>query len=89
MVRENPFYTWGGGGFRNCYIHLSDNLEDAIQFIEKNLEEFDFHYNEIFIGDKLIADIYIEDRAVPYQGNWRKTLHQCEIRINCLNKITS
>ena len=40
------------------------------------LEDSGMYYDEIFPGEKLVADYYIDDRAVPFQGNWSEVLSQ-------------
>ncbi len=74
---------------RTTVARSKGSLESEIDFISNVLEEFDFHYDEIFIGDKLIADIYIDDRAVPYRGDWDDTADQCERIIEYKEKNTS
>ena len=74
---------------RTTVARSQGNLEDEVEFIAGILEQFDFYYDEIFIGDKLIADIYIDDRAVPYKGDWRETTDQCAEIVGSKAKKTS
>jgi len=65
------------------------NLNEEISFIARTLEQFDFFYDDIFIGSKLIADIYVDDRAVSYNGDWKETTTECSKRINSILKKIS
>jgi hypothetical protein len=51
-------------------------LSDEIKFIEQCLQKFGMEYDEIYIGEKLVAHIYIDDRAVAFEGDWRETLQK-------------
>lgn len=55
-------------------------LSQEIEFIKRCLAEFDIEYDEIFLGEKLIANIYIDDRAVSYEGDWEETLTRVQSR---------
>lgn len=45
-------------------------IEAELGFIRACLDDFGIPYDEIYMSDKMIADIYIDDRAVPFEGNW-------------------
>jgi hypothetical protein len=49
-------------------------LSDEVRFIEQCLRRFGMDYDEIHVGEKLVAHIYIDDRAVAYEGDWGETL---------------
>lgn len=42
----------------------------VIDFLETALRTHDIPYSSIYTGDKLIADAYVDDRAVEFKGNW-------------------
>ena len=44
-----------------------------IQVIEKFMKENELPYDEILVDknmDKPIAEVYVDDRAIRYEGNW-------------------
>lgn len=55
----------------SCRTGLAGECLDLeVQQITAILNEFGIEYDEIFIGEKLVADAYIDDRAVPFRGDW-------------------
>lgn len=48
-------------------------LAEELAELEDMLAAFDLQYDEIYIGDKLIADAYVDDRAIPFRGDWPAT----------------
>ena len=64
-----------------CRIGISrvDGKMDAVvEEISNILDELDLPYDAIHLGSKVIADAYIDDRAVPYRGNWDETLEDAK-----------
>jgi phosphoglycolate phosphatase-like HAD superfamily hydrolase len=51
-------------------------LQEEIEFIKHCLAQFELEYDDIFLGEKLIANIYVDDRAVAFEGDWQDTLDQ-------------
>jgi histidinol phosphatase-like enzyme len=45
-------------------------LAQEVGFIEANLREHRLPYDEIYLGEKMVADVYIDDRAVAFTGDW-------------------
>lgn len=45
-------------------------LADELDFIARALSAFGIPFDEIYEGDKMIADVYIDDRAVAFGGDW-------------------
>lgn len=50
------------------------DLAEEIRWIEGTLVSFGIPFDEIYAGDKLIADAYVDDRAVAFRGDWGDTL---------------
>lgn len=48
-------------------------LTQEVDLIEQTLADFAIPFDEIYVGDKLIADAYVDDRAVPFRGRWDET----------------
>lgn len=66
------------------------SLNAEISFIETMLSEHNIAFDEIFLGEKLIADFYIDDRAIPFRGDWQKTVNESEKCIDVLSQhVTS
>ncbi len=58
------------------------SLDEEVHFIESILRSHGFEYDEIHLGEKLVADAYVDDRAIAFRGNWEKTLDQLEKYFN-------
>lgn len=54
------------------------DLAEVIETIQRVLEEFDVPYDSIHLGTKVVADAYIDDRAVTFRGNWTDTQKEAE-----------
>lgn len=62
------------------------NVERVVSEIERILNEFEIPYDSIHLGTKIIADAYIDDRAVPFKGDWAKTCEETEKMIFVKNR---
>ena len=60
-------------------------LNEEIELIKNTLNRFSIPFHEIFAGDKLIADRYIDDRSVPYKGDWEEVLSELAQQKNNYN----
>lgn len=60
------------------------SLMEEISFIENKLTEHNIVFDDIFLGEKMVADFYIDDRAIPYRGSWQETLNDTERNIDLL-----
>jgi len=60
-------HVWGNKGFEKQYLVLSNWLKTH-----------EIPYDEISVFSKPVADIYIDDRSIRFEGNWQKTLQQIE-----------
>jgi hypothetical protein len=71
---------------RGCHIIIhtcrvgiarkSGTLDQELMEIERILDELEIPYDSIHLGTKVVADAYIDDRAVPFRGDWGVTLEQ-------------
>jgi hypothetical protein len=57
-------------------------LEGEVEFMTATLEKFEIPYSEIFIGLKIVADLYIDDRAINFNGDWGKTISDAHDYLN-------
>lgn len=60
----------------SCRIGIakeSGQLEGALSEMRDILDNFSIPYDSIHLGTKVVADVYIDDRAIPYRGNWEET----------------
>ncbi len=58
---------WGNDIERGTHIHL------ILEFLADN----DIPYDELILDmDKPIADVYIDDRAIRYEGNWEAIIDE-------------
>ena len=48
----------------------STTRKSHINLILDFLKKYEIPFDEILLMDKPIADVYIDDRAVRYEGNW-------------------
>jgi hypothetical protein len=46
------------------------NLKDELQFIQSLLKAYEIPFDEIHLQAKPIADFYIDDRAIHFDGDW-------------------
>ncbi len=51
-------------------------LSEELELIKNTLDRFSIPFHEIFAGDKVIADTYIDDRSVPYRGDWEAVISE-------------
>lgn len=71
-VRE--FLYWVKSLGKKIVIHTARGSEDYI-VIEQWMKENDLPFDMIWPG-KLLADVYIDDKAVHYDGDWKKVKRQ-------------
>lgn len=55
-------------------IYTCNNKEWA----EKVLRNNDIWFDYIWPGEKPVADVYIDDRAIRFTGDWQETLKNVE-----------
>lgn len=61
----------------SCRITLAKKrgeLDAEIAFIERTLERFGIVYDAIYLGDKPVADYYVDDRAIVFRGDWQRVV---------------
>ena len=49
-------------------------LRLELDFIAAKLNEFGIPFDEIYAGEKLVADFYVDDRSIGFRGDWAQTL---------------
>lgn len=54
------------------------NVAVVIEEIKRILEDFEIPYDSIHLGTKVIADAYIDDRAVAFRGDWSQACDDTE-----------
>jgi HAD superfamily hydrolase (TIGR01662 family) len=52
-------------------------LDEEIELVEGALRRFRIPYDEIYVGKKFVADLYIDDRNVAYNGDWNECVKLC------------
>jgi len=58
-------------------------LDSELEFIEATLVSFGIPFDEVFTGDnKVVADVYIDDRAEPFAGDWHAILAGTLAKLN-------
>jgi hypothetical protein len=55
---------------RTTIARENGTLPEELGFIADTLDAFGIVFDEIWEGDKMIADLYIDDRAIPFRGDW-------------------
>ena len=62
-------------------------LANEIQFIDRALRKFHIPFDEIYTGPKMVADLYVDDRAIPFTGNWEQTTIEIQSRSESLIRL--
>lgn len=52
------------------------NLLQEVNFIKNILNANEIEYDEIFMGEKMVADVYVDDRGVTFEGDWNETFRR-------------
>lgn len=47
-------------------------------WIERVLRDNDIRYDYIWDADKPVFDVYIDDRAIAFRGDWKQTLSEVD-----------
>lgn len=55
---------------RTTIARQKRRLDQELNFIAETLDAFGIPFDEIYPGDKMVADVYIDDRAISYSGTW-------------------
>jgi histidinol phosphatase-like enzyme len=50
-------------------------LSQEVAFIESNLRAHGLVFDEIHLGEKMVADVYIDDRGVTFDGDWTSAVN--------------
>lgn len=66
---------------RTTVAREEGNLADEIAWIEEMLHANGMPFDEIYVGDKMIADAYVDDRAVAFRGDWVDALESLETHL--------
>jgi shikimate 5-dehydrogenase len=60
-TRTNPMYRKKGE---------PEQYPQLIEYLDKN----GIVYDQVYVGSgKPMADVYVDDRAIPFSGNWTET----------------
>lgn len=54
------------------------NIKEVVDNIQSILDQFDIPFDMIHMGTKVVADAYIDDRAVAFTGDWDRTRIETE-----------
>lgn len=71
---------------RTGIAHKHGSLTEELTFIETTLNRFGIDFDEIYAGQKMIADFYIDDRAITYRGDWEETLTETSKEIDWIKQ---
>lgn len=58
------------------------DLGQAVDGIRRILDSFGVPYDSIHLGTKVIADAYIDDRAVAFRDDWQRAVEDTELLLN-------
>lgn len=61
---------------RTNKIFRKKNDPDQLPLIKEYLEMHRLPYDKIWTYGKPMADVYLDDRAVPFSGNWSEAVDQ-------------
>ncbi len=57
-------------------------IAQELRLMEKLLREHQIPYDAVHLGEKLVADLYIDDRAVFYSGDWTEAREAVRSRLS-------
>lgn len=60
---------------RNNFIFRKKDEPDQKIVMEEWMKKHEIPYDKIWTAGKPMADIYIDDRAISFKGNWSNTLN--------------
>lgn len=60
----------------NPIFKKKDQANDQKKMMEDWLKEHDIPFDKVWTFGKPMADIFIDDRAIGFRGDWGKTLHE-------------
>ena len=60
--------------------HLIDRQEE-VRKIEEYMKKYELPYDEILVVDKPIAQFYIDDSAIRYNGSWEDVVAEMKERM--------
>lgn len=52
---------------------------DQTKLLQEYLDKYQIPYDKIWTYGKPMADIFIDDRAINFSGNWKETVQQIEV----------
>ncbi|MFM9061224.1 MAG: hypothetical protein ACKOQP_06105 [Bacteroidota bacterium] len=63
---------------RSNKLYHKDQTKDQENAMKAWLDEHGIPYDRIWGFGKPLAELYIDDRALTFQGNWEETLHAAQ-----------
>lgn len=60
---------------RNNFVFRKKDEPDQKIRMEEWLKKHEIPYDKIWTAGKPMADIYLDDRAIQFKGNWQETLN--------------
>lgn len=81
-LKDMGYRVWVYSCRTNGYSREEGTTEDQYNRIQNWLEENGIPYDEIVLPEdgKIFADFYVDDKALPFRGNWDEVLDQVEER---------
>ncbi len=46
------------------------SLADEVRYIKNTLQQLNIPFDEIFMGEKLVADFYIDNQGIEFNNDW-------------------
>lgn len=60
----------------NPVFKKKDDAQDQKKMMEEWLQQHDIPFDKVWTFGKPMADLFIDDRAIGFRGNWNSTLEE-------------